>query len=65
MNFLGKNDDRMINIMFLHNAVSDLLLKENVTVTDYLALKAFVVSERLDCKDYADMLAEVTTDMRA
>lgn len=69
MEFLGKNDDKMINVKFLHSAVSDLSSKENVTVTDYLALKAFVVSERLDCKNYADMLEEgstkVSKDMRA
>lgn len=68
MEFLGKNDDKMINVKFLHSAVSDLSNKENVTVTDYLALKAFVVAERIDCKGYADMLAEdsaaISADMQ-
>lgn len=45
---IGKANDRMIDFKFLHSAVTALSTKIDITVTDFLALSAFVTSEKTD-----------------
>ncbi|WP_193065932.1 hypothetical protein [Hafnia alvei] len=52
MRFIGKDNGRMTELKFLYSAVDALSNNENITVTDFLALSAFVTSEKLDLESY-------------
>lgn len=52
MKFFGKQNDRMTDLKFIYSAVDELSNKENITVTDFLALSAFVTSEKMDLELY-------------
>lgn len=58
MKLIGKDNGRMTELKFLYSAVDNILSKEGITVTDYLALKAFVVAEKQGLDEYAKTLQE-------
>ncbi|EKS4944205.1 hypothetical protein QB833_001728 [Salmonella enterica] len=46
MKLIGKNNGHMMEVKFLYSAVDELNNKDDVTVTDFLALSAFVTAEK-------------------
>ncbi|CQD55658.1 TPA: hypothetical protein ACJHGT_002767 [Yersinia enterocolitica] len=58
MELIGKNNGRMIELKFLYSAIDDISKKEEITVTDYLAIKAFVIAEKQGLEEYAKTLQE-------
>lgn len=58
MKLIGKDNGRMSDLKFLYSAVDELSNKEEITVTDFLALSAFVTSEKLDHEAYQAGLEE-------
>ncbi len=58
MKLIGKDNGHMSNLKFLYSAVDELSNKDEITVTDFLALSAFVTSEKLDLESYQSGLEE-------
>lgn len=58
MKMIGKDNGHMIDLKFLYSAVDELSNKDGITVTDFLALSAFVTSEKLDLETYQSGLEE-------
>ncbi|WP_145492440.1 hypothetical protein [Yersinia aleksiciae] len=54
--YFGKDNGRMIGVKFLHQAVSTLAEQSKITVTDYLALRAFVLAERQNLAEYKERM---------
>ncbi len=52
MKLIGKDNGHMSDLKFLYSAVDELSNKDEITVTDFLALSAFVTSEKLDLESY-------------
>lgn len=52
MKLIGKDNGRMSDLKFLYSAVHELSNKAEITVTDYLALSAFVTAEKNDMESY-------------
>jgi hypothetical protein len=52
MKLIGKENGRMSNLKFLYSAVHELSNKAEITVTDYLALSAFVTAKKNDMESY-------------
>lgn len=46
MKLIGKDNGHMSDLKFLYSAVDELSNKDEITVTDFLALSAFVTSEK-------------------
>lgn len=58
MKLIGKDNGHMSDLKFLYSAVDELSNKDEITVTDFLALSAFVTSEKLDLESYQSGLEE-------
>ncbi|WP_314153589.1 hypothetical protein [Rouxiella badensis] len=58
MENIGKDNGQMVRLKFLISAVADLSNKTEITVTDYLALRAFVSAEKQDLGEYEINLQE-------
>ncbi|EFC1954654.1 TPA: hypothetical protein ACYRTT_000709 [Escherichia coli] len=58
MKLIGKNNGHMMAVKFLYSAVDELNNKSEVTVTDFLALSAFVTAEKLELEIYESALVE-------
>lgn len=58
MKLIGKDNGRMSDLKFLHSAVEELSNKNEITVTDFLALSAFVTSEKIDLEAHKAGLEE-------
>lgn len=58
MENIGKDNGQMVSLKFLISAVADLSNKTEITVTDYLALRAFVSAEKQDLGEYERNLQE-------
>lgn len=65
MEILGNHDDRFQGIKFLHSALEELNEKDEVTLTDYLALRGFVLAERRETQDYIDGMDVAYVDLPA
>lgn len=62
MEILGNHNDKFHCIKFLHSAIEEMRERE-VTLTDYLALRAFVLAERRETQDYIDAMDETYADL--
>lgn len=58
MKLIGKDNGHMSDLKFLYSAVNEISNKDEITVTDFLALSAFVTSEKLDLEAYEAGLEE-------
>ncbi|ECI6921332.1 hypothetical protein CC656_000452 [Salmonella enterica subsp. enterica] len=58
MKLIGKNNGHMMAVKFLYSAVEELNNKSESTVTDFLALSAFVTAEKQDLEIYKSALEE-------
>lgn len=58
MELIGKNNGHMSHLKFLYSAVNEISNKKEITVTDFLALSAFVTSEKLDLEAHQAGLEE-------
>ncbi|MFA9705083.1 hypothetical protein [Klebsiella pneumoniae] len=58
MKMIGKDNGHMSDLKFLCSAVDEISNKNKITVTDYLALSAFITSEKLDLEAYQAGLEE-------
>lgn len=63
MEILGNHNDKFHGIKFLHSAIEEMNEKAEVTLTDYLALRAFVLAERRETQDYIDAMDETYADL--
>ncbi|EOT1580375.1 hypothetical protein NX033_19565 [Escherichia coli] len=63
MEILGNHKDKFQGIQFLHSAIEELNEKTGVTLTDYLALRAFVLAERRENQDYIDAMDAPYADL--
>jgi hypothetical protein len=58
MEMIGKENGNMSRLKFLYSALNELSNKSEITVTDFLALKAFVTSEKIDFESYKSAMEE-------
>lgn len=58
MELIGKDNGKMSRLKFLCSAVEELSNKSEIAVTDFLALRAFVTSEKMDLEAYKFALEE-------
>jgi len=63
MEILGNHNDKFQGIKFLHSAIEELNEKAEVTLTDYLALRAFVLAERRETQEYIVAMDETYADL--
>lgn len=63
MKLIGKDNGNMVRLKFLYSAVDDLSNKSEITVTDYLALSAFVTAEKNDLESYKSGLQESGSEL--
>lgn len=63
MVLIGKDNGHISDLKFLYSAVNELSNKDEITMTDFLALSAFVTSEKLELESYQSDLEEEGQDL--